>query len=1033
MKCLFRFRTVYSNANLLPNHVTNLQFLCYSITTRPFGNPNRKNIEEAHMKNGKEKKDFADLFNEITEILGTHEFNVDNSTGGNQFPIMNKGGVEVRDLLECTEGVCENAYMNQELGMRMRTPHIAERDVSPIVHKATLILRGGESEASVEKRLEEMSVEFDSDVVDKVLKRCFKVPDLALWFFNWIKVKNRSLVTTAIYNTVIYILGEAKKFEVVEELCKEMENNSCKKDIKTWTTLISQYGKSNVIGKVLLLFEDMKKSGFEPDLAVYKVMLRTLCNSKRADIAMEFYKEMVSEQMEPDKVTYKLLLHCLAHSGDANAIHSIANDMINISQIPEQEVYTCMLKSFCVSGRITEALEVIKDMKNKDIAMEAEHFEMLVNGMCRAGRITDALEIVDILKRKDVIDNKIYESVIHGYLRRNEISKGLELFHNLKDCGQMLTVSTYTELMQHLFRINEYKKGFDVYRAMLETGLELDSVAVTAVTAGYIQQNRVSEAWETVKNMEMKGMKLTSKCYMVFIKELCKICRYDEVINVLNHMKGLKLVITDNIFNWIISHFGKKAEFEKLQEVKTIQRTGSNTNETTLDSSSSSVQVQQKDETTLDSVVTCPHSKSFTDRDLYKACKIVSSSMTWCAKEEALQKCDLYITPDLVVEVLRKCSLHGGAALCFFSWVGKIDGYRHTVETYNMAMKIAGKGKDFKHMRSLFNEMVRKDLSVSSDTLTIMILQYGRIGLTEIALKSFKEMKDRGFSPNSSTYKSLIISLCGKKGRKVNEAIEVFTEMIQAGFVPDKELIEIYLECLCEVNNVSEAKKCVKNLRTLGFSTPLAYSLCIRALCRAGNIEEALVMINEVSEKDQNTLNGYVYGSLIHVLLRKGHLQDALDKIESMKQVNIFPTVHVYTSLIVYFFKEKQISKALEVLEKMKQDGCEPTIVTYSSLIRGYVSNGKISDAWNVFHKMKNEGPLPDFKTYSMFISCLCKEGKAEEGMQLLSEMLSVGFAPSTVNFRDVFYGLNREGKQSLAQTVLRTKWDLASKRKFLT
>lgn len=350
-----------------------------------------------------------------------------------------------------------------------------------------------------------------------------------------------------------------------------------------------------------------------------------------------------------------------------------------------------------------------------------------------------------------------------------------------------------------------------------------------------------------------------------------------------------------------------------------------------------------------------------------------------------------------------------------------------------MAMKVAEQGKDFKHMRILFNEMRRNGLLVSSDTWTIMIMQYGRIGLTEIALKFFKEMKENGSSPNSGTYKSLIISLCGKKGRKVNEAIEVFLEMTQAGFVPDKELLEIYLQCLCEVDNVLEAKKCTKNLCPLGFSTPLAYSLCIRALCRAGKVDEALLMADEVGERDQNTLNGYIYGSLVHGLLRKRRLQDALEKIESMKQVGIFPTVHVYTSLLVYFFKEKQISKALKVFEKMKQEGCEPTIVTYSSLIRGYVSNGRINDAWNVFHKMKNEGPLPDFKTYSMFISCLCKEGKSEEGMKLLSEMLSVGFAPSTVNFRDVFYGLNRDGKRKLAQTVLRRKWDLLSRRKSLT
>ncbi|CAH1438023.1 unnamed protein product [Lactuca virosa] len=1014
MKFLFKFRAVYSSANLLPVHVTNLRSFSFSIVTRR--NSNLKNTEEASTKNGKEKKDFADLFEEITQILGTHNFNVD-TNGGIRFPIMNARNGEAGDSLDCTEAVCENANMNPEL--ELTTTNMAEKDVSPIVHEVTQILRGGKGEVSIEEQLEDMSVEFDSDVVNKVLKRCFKVPDLALRFFNWIKYKNQSSVTTATYNTMIYILGETKQFDIVEELLEEMEKNLCKKDLKTWTILISKYGKSNAIGKVLLLFEDMKKSGFEPDLAVCRVMLRTLCNGVKSDIAMEFYKEMVSKEMEPDTNLYKLLLNCLATSGYIDSIHLVAENMIKISQIPEQYVYTCMLKSFCISGRIREALEVIKDMKNKDIRIEPEHFEILVKGMCRADRISDALEIVDILKRKDVVDKKIYGIVINGYLRRNDVSNALQIFQSLKDCGQILPVSTYTELMQHLFRISEFEKAFDLYNMMLETGIELDSVAITAVVSGYVQQNRISEAWEVIKSMEKKGMKLTSKCYTVFIKELCKISRSDEALNVFNHMKALKLHIEDNMFNWITSHSGQKGELEKIHQVKQIQRASSKKDETTLDLSS--IQIE-------------PPPKSFTDHDLDRVCKIVSSSMSWCSKEESLQKCDLYsITPELVMEVLRSCRLHGGAALQFFTWVGKKDGYSHTAETYNMAMKIAGQGKDFKQMRMLFHEMRRKGLLVSSDTWTIMILQYGRIGLTEIALKIFREMKETGCSPNSSTYKSLIISLCGKKGRKVNEAMEMFMEMSEDGFVPDKELVEIYLGCLCEVGNVLEAKSCAKNLCQLGFSTPLAYSLCIRALCRSGKVEEGLIMADEVGEKDKNTLNGYIYGSVIHGLLREKRLQEALEKMESMKQVSIFPTVHVYTSLIVYFFREKQVCKALEVFKKMKEEGCEPTIVTYSSLIRGYMSNGRMDDAWSVFQKMKSEGPMPDFRTYSMLICCLCKEGKSEEGMRLLSEMLNVGIAPSTVNFRDVFYGLNREGKQSLAQSVLGTKWDLISRRKSLT
>lgn len=66
-----------------------------------------------------------------------------------------------------------------------------------------------------------------------------------------------------------------------------------------------------------------------------------------------------------------------------------------------------------------------------------------------------------------------------------------------------------------------------------------------------------------------------------------------------------------------------------------------------------------------------------------------------------------------------------------------------------------------------------------------------------------------------------------------------------------------------------------------------------------------------------------------------------------------------------------------------------------------------------------------------MFISCLCKVGKSEEALQLISEMLDRGIVPSAINFRTVFFGLNREGKRNIAHTVLQKKWDLSKRRKF--
>ena len=1001
-----------------------------------------------HNKSQTESEDqsVGSLFNEIAEILGAETVTVGRNPAG--FSAFKGTQLSVGEITaeyrSCTQGVCgiaeDNAREMVDLSVLedTQTSHSGGNDVSPMVDEITKIVRADIGTGSMEEKLEKSGFVFDSEVVEKVLKRCFKVPHLALRFFNWVKFRNGGCHTTRTYNTMLYIAGEAKEFGLVEKLIGEMEEKGCERDIKTWTILISHYGKAKLIGKALLILEKMWKSGCEPDVAAYMILIRSLCNAQKADIALEFYKEMVQKEMGLDMSLYELLLTCLAGSGDIAGVQLVADDMIRRSQIPERDVFSCMLKSFCIAGRIREALELIRDLNDKNLTLEPNDFETLVKGLCRADRITDAAEIVDIMKKRKVVDAKVYGIIVSGYLRRNDIPKAFDVLQTMTESGYLPTISTYTELMQHLFRLNEYQKGCKLYDEMLERGVEPDSVAITAMVAGHVRQNHIFEAWKVFNSMQERGIRATWKSYSVFIKELCKISRTDEVIKVLNEMQASKIIIGDEVFNWVISYLEKKGETEMVKKVMQMQRTckfypqeheasGSIVPKRQLHNLDFNFNQLESGRMDLHLVEHLP--KTYNEQDLQEICRILSTSMDWCLIEEALEKCTVQFTSQLVVEILRSCSLHGHAALLFFSWVGKRDGYSHTTETYNMGIKISGCSKNFRSMRNLLFEMRRKGHPVTPDTWTIMIMQYGRAGLTEIALRNFAEMKANDCKPNGSTYKYLIICLCGRKGRKVDEAIKTFLEMIRAGYVPDKELVESYLKCLCEVGKLLDARRCTEALCKLGFTIPLSYSLYIRALCRAGRLEEALALVDEVGP-ERVTLDQYIYGSLVHGLLRRGRLKEALEKVDSMKQIGIHPTVHVYTSLIVHFFKEKQMRKALETFQKMKEEGCEPTIVTYSALIRGHMDMGNFVDAWNVFGLLQLKGPFPDFKTYSMFISCLCKVGKSEEALQLLSEMLDSGIIPSTINFRTVMFGLNREGKHSLANIVLQKKLALKSKRK---
>ncbi|KAE8664187.1 putative pentatricopeptide repeat-containing protein [Hibiscus syriacus] len=980
------------------NTASELEFIEQSLSRRPGVSQNAQQRSELVEQER----------NEITEIFGAVKVTSGEIPSG--FSVTPRTNARESEFIKQSSSGRPDVYQNAQEKSELvgteenvtalddtRMGNSVEFDVSPVVHEITKIVRAENALISMEEQLDKSGFSFEPEIVEKVLKRCFKVPHLAFRFFNWVKVREGFSYTTEVFNTMLYVSGEAKGFGLLEKILEEMEAKSCKKDIKTWTIIISQYGKSKMIGKALEVFENMQRCGFEPDTTTYTTMVCALCNAEKGDLALEFYKEMVEKEMNLDSNSYKMLLNCVAKSGDTDSVHLVADNMMRVSEIPEQEVYGYVLKSFCISGRIKEALEFIRDLRKKDLSLDPLYFEILIKGLCRADRIADAMEIVDIMKRRQLITEKVYEIIINGYLRRNDFSKAFDLFQSMKESGFLPTTSTYTGLMQCLFRSKEYKKGCDLYNEMLEKGVETDTVAIMAMVLGHVGQNRISEAWKVFISMEDGGIRPTWKAYSVFIKELGKVAKTDEIFRVLCKMQEEKVVIRDDdIFRWIISSMERNREtdiVEKLKQMQRISKIHSQADEVSnngfkgqdllLDLGDKCLEPKRIDCNQVQSL-----SKAFNEQDLEEVYRILLSSKDWFIVEEGLERCNIKLTPELVVEILRKISLHGKNALNFFSWAGKQAGYQHTSETYNMAIKISGCGKDFKNMRKLFYEMKRRGCLVS-DAWAIMM------HMVEL----------------------------------VDEAFQIFQEMIRSGFNPDKELLETYLGCLCEVDKLTEARSCVESLSTIGFSAPLSYSLYIRALCRADRLEEALEILDNAGT-EQSPLDQYVYGSLVHAMLRKGRFEQALAKVNSLKQANIHPTVHVYTSLIVHFFKEKQIGSALAILAKMEKEGCLPSIVTYSAMIRGYMDTGKAADAWNIFHNMKMNRLKPDFKTYSTFISCLCKVGRSEEAMQLLSEMRSSGIVPSTVNFRTVFYGLNREGKHSLAQTVLQQKSTLKSERK---
>ncbi|TVU33793.1 hypothetical protein EJB05_15601, partial [Eragrostis curvula] len=813
-------------------------------------------------------------------------------------------------------------------------------NISEAVQRITEVIWSDVPGSSMEQRLDSLGAFYNPSVVNLVLKRCYKVRQLGFWFFNWVKRVPGYHHTMEIYNTMLYIVAKAKSFGIMEELAVEMDREMCPKNIRTWTIQIAGYGKAREIGKMLSTFDAMRKSGSVAiERKVYRMILRALCRSDKPKFALEFYKAMPNN-MEVGFDILRLLMCCLAtlHHG-AEAVCLVRDDMIKGMKHPEEYCYTEALRSFCISGKLEDAFKIFQQMKNKSMA-NSSALETILWGLYRAGRMDEALQIMEYMKSRSGLSSTAYGFLIHGYLKKGEHSKALDFVRVMREYGSVPLVSSYTQLMKHLFAIDRYEEACGLYEEMLKDKVEPDVDTITALIGGHVRSGNFPEAWDVIKNLNKNGQKPTLKAYTFFIQELCMASRPLDAVELLKQMLESDFRPSEVTFCRVISVLREKFYLEEASNVE-MMRSSFNLRSPRVGLQSSplhSVDNVEKfqrlcksnsfighlsDQNDKISGSSLPNDdqkeqvQDYSDGDVEEIFQILSSSDGWESTQQALEMRSVHFGPKLVEAILKRCKRNSRAALQFFSWVGRQPYYMPTTQTYNTAMKLAGSAKDFKHMLYLYREMIRTGCSPAVDTCNLMICQYGNAGLTEKALQTFYDMRRNGFLPDKTTYNHLIMYLTHSKDRKVDDAVKIFQEMCHGGYTIGNNKLFMYLLALCESGKIDDARRSITSLCAGGFSAQSAYSIFLRSLCRADRIEEAFGLFDCI-EKHGCFRDQYMYGSIIHALLRRDRFEDAVAKLTEMRNLGMLQSVHIYTSFIVYYFQKRDASKALNVLNEMK-------------------------------------------------------------------------------------------------------------------
>ncbi|KAK8946985.1 Pentatricopeptide repeat-containing protein [Platanthera zijinensis] len=444
--------------------------------------------------------------------------------------------------------------------------------------------------------------------------------------------------------------------------------------------------------------------------------------------------------------------------------------------------------------------------------------------------------------------------------------------------------------------------------------------------------------------------------------------------------------------------------------------------------------------------------------DADKICRLLSTQRISNIRT-SLNGAGIKISSPIAAEVLKNLSNAGMAALSFFRWAEKQDGFAHTTEIFHHLIDALGKIKQFRLIWSLIESMNRRGL-LRKETFLLICRRYARARKIREAAESFRKMELFGFMPDSSDYNALIDTISKSKnvaraeeilrdlmrrmkfspdlktytiliegwGREKNltKMKEIRDEMGEEQLQPDVVTYSILLNAFFKSGDCDEALKIFQHMKEKGCKpTPHIYCTLINGLGSGKRLEEALKFF-ELSKSDGLPAEAPTYNAVVGSYCRSSRFEDAFRAVDEMRRLRVGPNARTFDIILHYLVRSGRVEEAYAVFRSMSGD-CEPQLNTYTMMVGMLCAEERLDLAVRVWREMKEKGVLPCMHMFSALINGLCCENRVDEACEYFQEMLDKGIRPPGQLFSKLKETLIEGGKKDLAY-MMSAKLDVLRK-----
>ncbi|XP_047335089.1 pentatricopeptide repeat-containing protein At1g06710, mitochondrial [Impatiens glandulifera] len=411
----------------------------------------------------------------------------------------------------------------------------------------------------------------------------------------------------------------------------------------------------------------------------------------------------------------------------------------------------------------------------------------------------------------------------------------------------------------------------------------------------------------------------------------------------------------------------------------------------------------------MGSVAECSHSeeklescKSSTDAVLMSNAIKNSTDGFGIGTQNFLRQFRGKLNEALAVDVLKLIK-NADLGVKFFLWVGRQIGYQHTLPVYNALIELIGCERNNKMPDHLVREIKDDDEVLLVKLLNLMIRNFCKNGMWNIALEELGRLKDLGYTPSRGTYNCLIQVFL--KAERLDTAYLVYREMSEKGFRMDDQTMGCYVHTQCRAGKWREALDLIEKEK-IGPNTVI-YTTMISGLCEASLFKEAMEIMN-IMRVNSCVPNVITYRTLLCGCLNKKQLSRCKRIVKMMITEGCYPSPKLFNSLVHAYCQSRDYSYAYKLIKKMLACDCKPGYVVYNIFVGGICGNEELpsSDALELaeiaYSEMFASGLTLNKVNVVSFARCLCSAGKFEKSYKIIHEMMKKGFVPDSSTYSKV-------------------------------